>query len=176
MFISLNLSSQNKDDQISEIEKKVLKINEDLTLKAYKVPDTIRIKNNQEGEILVLKKKNRTIKIEFFCLNGEGLYESIKIYLQNKKPFFIEKESRTVIYARPTTPTNGAIETIYFLEKSKCYILNYDKNEFEYMIWNKVTNSYEYKKNDIFEVSFASAKFEINKILKLSEFTIMIKK
>ncbi|WP_163410848.1 hypothetical protein [Flavobacterium ajazii] len=174
LFCFSNLYAQSRNDSISKIEKIIFKINQNSNIKTFEVPSSKIIKEkkyNTNENIIVKKISNKIVKIEYYSTsNNVESYESIKIYLQNKKPIFIEKEAKEIIYARPVNPTNGTIETHKFLRKSKNYIFNWDKNQFENLSWNSKTN--EYEKTTVINGMFEGEKFDIIRILNLSETSI----
>jgi len=174
LFCVTNLYAQSKNDFILKNEKTIFKINQNSNLKTYQVPSSeiIKVKKyNTNENIIVKKSNNKIVKIEYYSTsNNVESYESIKIYLQNKKPIFIEKEAKEVIYARPVNPTNGTIETHKFLRKSKSYILNWDKNQVENLSWNSKTN--EYENTTVLNGMSEDEKLDIIRILNLSETSI----
>lgn len=174
LFCVTNLYAQSKNDSILKIEKIIFKINQNSNLKIYEVSpsEIFKVKKYNTNENIIVKKiNNKVVKIEYYS-TGDNLesYESIKIYLQNKKPIFIEKEAKEVIYARPVNPTKGTIETHKFLRKSKSYILNWDKNQVENLSWDSQTN--EYLKDNVLNTMFEGEKFDVIRILNLSETSI----
>lgn len=170
IFFSVTTFGQTNNSSILKIEKQVLKTNSDSTLKTFKVraSEITKVKRYYDDEsIHVLKKKSKIVKIEYQYLHRiSGGYESIKIYLHNNKPILIEKEVKEVIKGYLI---DGNVEVIDIYTLSKTYIRNWDKNEFDYMLWNKKTNQYEYQNGDGFDVIFKGQKFDIIRILKLSQ-------
>lgn len=170
IFFSLTTFGQNNIANILKIENQVLKINSDSTLKSFKVPESeiFKVKRYYDDErIHVLKRKSKIVKIEYqYFHGGFGTYEFITIYLHGNKPILIEKEEKNVMKAYLT---DGTVEVIDELTLSKTYIKNWDNNEFDYMFWNKKSNQYEHQKDDGFDIMFKAKKFDIIRILKLSQ-------
>jgi hypothetical protein len=170
IFFSLTTFGQSNNANILKIEKRVLKINQDSTLKTFKVPESeiIKVKRYYDDEnIHVYKKESKVVKIDYqYFHGGFGTYEFMKIYLHNNKPILIEKEAKVV---SKKYLIDGNIEVIDIYTLSKTYIRNWDKNEFDYMLWNKKSNQYEHQKGDGLDVMFKGEKFDIIRILKLSQ-------
>lgn len=170
LFFSLTTFGQSNNASILKIEKQVLKINSDSALKSFKVPasEITKVKRYYDDErIHVLKRKNKIVKIEYQYFHGAfGTYEFMTIYLHNNKPILIEKEEKNVMKAYLT---DGTVEVIDKLTLSKTYIKNWDNNEFQYWLFNKNTNQYEHQKGDGFDIMFRGQKFDIIRILKLSQ-------
>lgn len=170
LFFSLTTFGQTNNTSIVKIEKQVLKINQDSTLQTFKVPESeiIKVKRYYDDErIHVLKRKSKIVKIEYQYFHGSfGTYEFMKIYFHNNKPILIEKEEKNVMKAYLT---DGNVEVIDNFTLSKTYIKNWDRNEFDYLLWNKKANQYEHQKDDGFDIIFKGQKFDIIRILKLSQ-------
>ena len=170
LVFSLTTFGQTNNTSILKIEKQVLKINQDSTLQTFKVPasEIIKVKRYYDDErIHVLKRKSKIVKIEYqYFHGGFGTYEFMKIYLRNNKPILIEKEAKEV---SKKYFIDGNLEVIDIFSFSKTYIKNWDKNEFDYMLWNKKTNQYEHQNGDGFDVMFKGQKFDIIRVLKLSQ-------
>jgi|GEM_PF-3322079 len=169
-ILAINTHAQNKNI-ISEIEKKVLDINNDESLMVYKVPsDKIaKVKKyGQDENIDVFKKRNQTVKIVNYSKDNGGGYEQVIIYLRNEKPIFIETESKTIIKARPVDFKK--IEISESIEKSKIFVINWDKDLFDYQFWDKKTNVYKQPEEEHKNLILSSKKDDVIRILKLSQF------
>lgn len=169
-ILAINTHAQNKNI-ISEIEKKVLDINNDESLMIYKIPsDKIaKVKKyGQDENIDVLKKGNQAVKIVDYSKNNGGGYEQFIIYLQNEKPIFIETENKTIIKARPVDFKK--IEISESVEKSKIFVINWDKDLFDYQFWDKKTNVYKQPEEEHKNLILSSKKDDVIRILKLSQF------
>ncbi len=170
-ILAINTHAQNKNI-ISEIEKKVLDINNNESLTIYKVPsDKIaKVKKyGQDENIDVFKKGNQAVKIVDYSKNNGGGYEQVIIYLQNEKPIFIETESKTIIKARPVDFKK--IEISESMEKSKIFVINWDKDFFDYQFWDKKTNVYKQPEEEHKNLILPSKKDDVIRVLKLSQFT-----
>lgn len=170
--LAINTHAQNKNIT-SEIEKKVLDINNDENLTIYKVPsdEIAKVeKYGQDENIDVFKKGNQTVKIIDHSKDNGGGYKQVIIYLQNEKPIFIETESKTIIKARPVDFKK--IEISESVEKSKIFVINWDKNLFDYQFWDKKTNVYKQPEEEHKNIILTSKKNDILRVLKLSQFAV----
>lgn len=166
-ILIINTHAQNKSI-ISEIEKTVLAINNDKSLTTYKVPSNEISKVEKYGQdenIDVFKKGNQTVKIVDYSKDNGGGYEQTTLYFQNEKPIFIEKEQKGIIKARYF----DKVEVSEYIQKSKIFIINWDNNIIEFYYWDKNTNEYKEPTKEHKKIMFASEKFEIYRILKLSK-------
>lgn len=169
-ILVINSHAQNKNI-ISDIEKTVLDINNDESLTIYKVPSNEIAKVEKYGQnenIDVFKKGNQTVKIVDYSKDNGGGYEQVIIYLQNEKPIFIETESKTVIKARPVDFKK--IEISESVEKSKIFVINWDKDFFDYQFWDKKTNVYKQPEEEHKNLILPSKKDDVIRVLKLSQF------
>ena len=169
-ILVINTHAQNKNI-ISEIEKIVLDINNDESLTIYKVPsDKIaKVKKyGQDENIDVFKKGNQAVKIIDYSKDNGGGYEQVIIYLQNEKPIFIETENKTVIKARPVDFKK--IEISESVERSKIFVINWDKDLFDHQFWDKKTNVYKQPEEEHKNLILSSKKDDVIRVLKLSQF------
>lgn len=169
-ILVINTHAQNKNI-ISDIEKTVLVINNDESLAIYKVPSNEIAKVEKYGQdenIDVFKKGNQTVKIVDYSKDNVGGYQQFIIYLQNEKPIFIETESKTIIKARPVD--SKKIEVFESVEKSKTLVINWNKNTFDYLFWDKKTNLYKPTEEEHKNLILSSKKNDVIRILKLSQF------
>lgn len=169
-ILIINIHAQNKNI-ISEIEKKVLDINNDESLTIYKVPsDKIaKVKKyGQDENIDVFKKGNMAVKIIDHSKDSGGGYEQVIIYLQNEKPIFIETENKTIIKARPVDFKK--IEISESVERSKIFVINWDKDLFDHQFWDKKTNVYKQPEEEHKNLILLSKKDDVIRVLKLSQF------
>lgn len=169
-ILAINTHAQNKNI-ISEIEKKVLDINNDESLMIYKVPSDKIAKVEKYGQnenIDVFKKGNQAVKIVDHLKDNGGGYEQVIIYLQNEKPIFIETENKTIIKARPVDFKK--IEISESVEKSKIFVINWEKDFFEYQFWDKKTNVYKQPEEEHKKLILPSRKDDVIRVLKLSQF------
>jgi hypothetical protein len=167
---TISLKAQLSGSQILKIEAQFLKIDQELNLKSHKVPQAEISKNkkmNKEERIVVIKNKNKIVKIEYYSKEvTTGGSESFKIYLRKGKPIYIEKEKNEIISSRPL---NGVSKSFEYLIKSKNHVQNWKKNQVEYMLWNEETKKYEYVQGEMKSTLFMSDKLEVLRILKLSK-------
>jgi hypothetical protein len=169
-ILVINTHAQNKNI-ISEIEKTVLDINNDESLTIYKVPsDKIaKVKKyGQDENIDVFKKGDQTVKIVDYSKDNGGGYKQVIIYLQNEKPIFIETESKTIIKARPVDFKK--IEISESVERSKIFVINWDKDLFDHQFWDKKTNVYKQPEEEHKNLILSSKKDDVIRVLKLSQF------
>lgn len=169
-ILAINTHAQNKNI-ISEIEKKVLDINNGESLTIYKVPsdEIAKVeKYGQDENIDVFKKGNQTVKIIDHSKDSGGGYEQVIIYLQNEKPIFIETENKTIIKARPVDFKK--IEISESVERSKIFVINWDKDLFDYQFWDKKTNVYKQPEEEHKNLILPSKKDDVIRVLKLSQF------
>lgn len=169
-ILIINIHAQNKNI-ISEIEKKVLDINNDESLTIYKVPSDKIAKVKKYGQnenIDVFKKGNQAVKIIDHSKDNGGGYEQVIIYLRNEKPIFIETENKKIIKARPVDFKK--IEISESVEKSKIFVINWDKDLFDDQFWDKKTNVYKQSEEEHKKLSLPSKKDDIIRVLKLSQF------
>ena len=169
-ILVINTHAQNKNI-ISEIEKKVLDINNDESLTIYKVPSDKIAKVEKYGQnenINVFKKGDQTVKIVDYSKDNRGDYEQVIIYLQNEKPIFIETESKTIIKARPVDFKK--IEISESVERSKIFVINWDKDLFDHQFWDKKTNVYKQPEEEHKNLMLPSKKDDVIRVLKLSQF------
>ncbi|MCD0455643.1 hypothetical protein LPB85_09305 [Chryseobacterium sp. LC2016-27] len=169
-ILVINTHAQNKNI-ISEIEKTVLDINNDESLTIYKVPsDKIaKVKKyGQDENIDVFKKGDQTVKIVDHSKDNGGGYKQVIIYLQNEKPIFIETESKTIIKARPVDFKK--IEISESVERSKIFVINWDKDLFDHQFWDKKTNVYKQPEEEHKNLILSSKKDDVIRVLKLSQF------
>lgn len=170
-ILVINTHAQNKNI-ISEIEKKVLDINNDESLTIYKVPSDKIAKGKKYGQdenIDVFKKGNKAVKIIDHSKDSGGGYEQVIIYLQNEKPIFIETENKTIIKARPVDFKK--IEISESVERSKIFVINWDKDLFDHQFWDKKTNLYKPTEEEEHKnIILASKKNDVLRVLKLSQF------
>lgn len=170
-ILIINIHAQNKNI-ISEIEKTVLDINNDESLMVYKVPSdkiTKVEKYGQNENIDVFKKGNQAVKIVDYSKDNGGGYKQVIMYLQNEKPIFIETESKTIIKARPVDFKK--IEISESVERSKIFVINWDKDLFDHQFWDKKTNAYKQPEEEEHKnIILASKKNDVLRVLKLSKF------
>lgn len=169
-ILVINTHAQNKNI-ISEIEKTVLDINNDESLTIYKVPsDKIaKVKKyGQDENIDVFKKGDQTVKIVDYSKDNGGGYEQVIIYLQNEKPIFIETENKTIIKARPVDFKK--IEISESVERSKIFVINWDKDLFDHQFGDKKTNVYKQPEEEHKNLILSSKKDDVIRVLKLSQF------
>lgn len=169
-ILIINIHAQNKNI-ISEIEKKVLDINNDESLTIYKVPSDKIAKVKKYGQnenIDVFKKGNQAVKIIDHSKDNGGGYEQVIIYLRNEKPIFIETENKKIIKARPVDFKK--IEISESVERSKIFVINWDKNLFNHQFWDKKTNLYKPTEEEHKNIILASKKNDVLRVLKLSQF------
>ena len=127
LSINTKLKAQNEKDAIKTIEKYVLKIKQDSTLKSETVNLFLSKDKYDENNLVVYKKANDLLKIEYYEKRGwAGGYEKTFIYVRNSIPVLVEKEYNEVV-----TFCADGLPPEKTLFKSKTYIFDWGLNKYK---------------------------------------------
>lgn len=169
-LVSFTALSQSKSDNYTKIDKQVEVINQLKGLTVLEIPNAAFKdvqKYNSEERMQVSFKKNELVKIFYYAKQGNaGGYETMTIYLRNKKPIFFEKETKETITARHT---DGKVESFQFINKSKTYIQNWKKSQIFYLMLDEDADSYQLVKPEMSDIIFKTEKMDILRLIQLIE-------
>lgn len=169
-LVSFTALSQSKSDNYTKIDKQVEVINQLKGLTVLEIPNAAFKdvqKYNSEERMQVSFKKNELVKIFYYAKQGNaGGYETMTIYLRNKKPIFFEKETKETITARHT---DGKVESFQFKNTSKTYIQNWKKNQILYLMMDEDVYSYQLVKPEMSDIIFKTEKMDILRLIQLIE-------